>query len=234
LTKLTRCGLIALTAAILAARTVRADVSEYISGPAWQAAVGGNFSSVDFTGLPLGQFVGDAYASQGLRFDFCVAIQSSTWSPNDSRGFLTSVGIVHFDTLQTHVAVEHYGPVRMGLYYQGQHLHTSSISFFPGPGNFSGLVSTVAFDEVRITQPSFDQQHALVDDLHWGTTIQPKCPSDTDGDGWTDIDDLLTVINSWGTCPQPCPSPCAADVTANCLVNIDDLLAVINGWGPCR
>jgi hypothetical protein len=57
---------------------------------------------------------------------------------------------------------------------------------------------------------------------------EPPC-----GDGNTDIDDLLLVINSWGTCPEH--EPCYADITATVgTVDIDDLLAVINGWGSCE
>jgi hypothetical protein len=63
------------------------------------------------------------------------------------------------------------------------------------------------------------------------------CPGDIappggGGDGQVNIDDLLTVINAWGACDDPCP-PCAADLDGNCNVNIDDLLAVINAWGAC-
>jgi hypothetical protein len=56
-----------------------------------------------------------------------------------------------------------------------------------------------------------------------------ECPSDVNGDGVTNVDDLLLVIGSWGICPLPCP----ADVVADGQVNVDDLLAVIGGWGPC-
>lgn len=59
------------------------------------------------------------------------------------------------------------------------------------------------------------------------------CPSDINGDGVTNVSDLLAVINAWGPCAAPCPPTCAADVTQDCVVNVSDLLAVINGWGPC-
>jgi hypothetical protein len=63
------------------------------------------------------------------------------------------------------------------------------------------------------------------------------CPADIaptpSGDGLVNIDDLLAVINGWGSCATPCPPHCVADVTQNCEVNIDDLLVVINAWGAC-
>jgi hypothetical protein len=54
------------------------------------------------------------------------------------------------------------------------------------------------------------------------------CPSDIDNDGDTDVDDLVAVILSWGTCDT-----CAADVNGDFSVNVDDLVGVILGWGPC-
>jgi Dockerin type I domain len=61
------------------------------------------------------------------------------------------------------------------------------------------------------------------------TLVQP-CPADVNGSHSVDIDDLLGVINAWGTCATP---PCPADVNHSGAIDIDDLLAVINGWGPC-
>jgi hypothetical protein len=69
------------------------------------------------------------------------------------------------------------------------------------------------------------------------------CPSDvapdngdgTFGNGLTNIDDLLAIINNFGgTDPNYDPAPDNGDGTfGNGLTNIDDLLAVINGFGPC-
>jgi hypothetical protein len=57
------------------------------------------------------------------------------------------------------------------------------------------------------------------------------------GDGEVDIDDLVTVINSWGSCPSimaVCPADVSPAPSGNNQVDIDDLLTVINAWGPCR
>ena len=62
---------------------------------------------------------------------------------------------------------------------------------------------------------------------------QPTCAlADATGNGVIDVDDLLTVINSWGACDPP-PSECNGDVTGNGVVDVDDLLMVVNNWGPC-
>jgi hypothetical protein len=57
----------------------------------------------------------------------------------------------------------------------------------------------------------------------------PPCPTDTDGNGATDVNDLLAVLGAWG----PCPAPCPADIDASGTVDVADLLAVLGDWGPC-
>jgi hypothetical protein len=66
------------------------------------------------------------------------------------------------------------------------------------------------------------------------------CHGDINGTGAVNIDDLLLVINAWGSCSPP-PATCPADIApwagggqgGNGTVNVDDLLAVINAWGSC-
>lgn len=62
------------------------------------------------------------------------------------------------------------------------------------------------------------------------------CSADINHSGTVNVDDMLSVITSWGPCPLPCPPHCAADVApvgGDCVVNVDDLLMVITHWGPC-
>jgi hypothetical protein len=69
------------------------------------------------------------------------------------------------------------------------------------------------------------------------TYTLPPCTVDVTNDHHVNAQDLLAVINSWGTCPAP-PSSCPSDVSPGLggdgIVNVADLLAVINGWGPCQ
>jgi subtilisin family serine protease len=58
--------------------------------------------------------------------------------------------------------------------------------------------------------------------------IPEPLAGDVDLNGLVNIDDLLAVINSWGTCPIA--APCPADVALSGAVDIDDLLTVINNW----
>ncbi len=56
-------------------------------------------------------------------------------------------------------------------------------------------------------------------------------PADIDGDGVVGITDFLTVLGSWGPCPDPCPPSCAADIDGDCTVGITDFLIVLGAWG---
>ncbi|MBG81431.1 MAG: arylsulfotransferase (ASST) [Phycisphaerae bacterium] len=51
------------------------------------------------------------------------------------------------------------------------------------------------------------------------------CLPDLDGDGLVAVDDLLAVINSWGTG--------AGDVQGDGQTNVDDILQVVDQWGLC-
>jgi hypothetical protein len=61
-----------------------------------------------------------------------------------------------------------------------------------------------------------------------GEPVNP-CPSDIDGSGATDVNDLLAVILDWGTDG----SGNNGDVDGSGLVDVDDILAVILNWGAC-
>jgi hypothetical protein len=58
-----------------------------------------------------------------------------------------------------------------------------------------------------------------------------ECLGDQTCDGIVATDDLLIVVNNWGTCPSS--GPCPGDLTEDGTVDTDDLLIVINGWGIC-
>jgi hypothetical protein len=75
-----------------------------------------------------------------------------------------------------------------------------------------------------------DEEYDLAFDFMESLLITPPDPTDVNCDGAVNVDDLLIVINGWGSCPKGQPT-CPGDVDANGVVNVDDLLAVINGWG---
>jgi hypothetical protein len=67
--------------------------------------------------------------------------------------------------------------------------------------------------------------------LYWnnlGLGGGPACPTDLNGDGSTDVTDVLTLIGQWGAC-----AGCSGDLNSDGVVDVSDLLELIAGWGPC-
>jgi hypothetical protein len=62
------------------------------------------------------------------------------------------------------------------------------------------------------------------------TLIALPHPGDTNGDGVTNVDDLINIILRWGMCPAA-PVFCPCDLTGDGRVDVDDLIAVILEWG---
>jgi len=57
----------------------------------------------------------------------------------------------------------------------------------------------------------------------------PECPSDVNGDGVTNVTDILFLIGRWG---GSCPG--SADTNGDGFLDVLDLLAIIGDWGPCK
>jgi hypothetical protein len=53
------------------------------------------------------------------------------------------------------------------------------------------------------------------------------CPADITGDTVVDVNDLLAVIDQWGSTDSP------ADIYADGIVDVNDLLMVVGNWGGC-
>ncbi len=79
------------------------------------------------------------------------------------------------------------------------------------------------------------KEHAMVDlgiasaaSLQLTVEVVPPTglPGDVSGDGLTNVEDLLAVLEAFGRCPC-----CAADIDQTGVVDVNDLLAVIAGWG---
>ncbi|MEM7229125.1 MAG: NHL repeat-containing protein, partial [Planctomycetota bacterium] len=112
-----------------------------------------------------------------------------------------------------------------------------------GPGN-----GPMQFDGIRQVDIDLDYAmyvteagNARVQIL--APAIELACPTDcvpdngdgTTGNGTTNVDDLLAVINAFGSVGGACDvAPVQPDCSVgNDVINIDDLLAVINAFGPC-
>jgi V8-like Glu-specific endopeptidase len=60
-----------------------------------------------------------------------------------------------------------------------------------------------------------------------GCEPDPTCDSDINGDGITDVSDILALVGAWGS------SDADADVNGDGVVGVADLLMLIDAWGPC-
>ena len=74
--------------------------------------------------------------------------------------------------------------------------------------------------------PASNQQALLMSVLDWVGQSSLPCPSDCNGDGQTDVNDLLAIIEAWG-------SSSGCDVNEDGIIDVVDLLEVVAGWGAC-
>ena len=61
-----------------------------------------------------------------------------------------------------------------------------------------------------------------------GICDEPACSTDLDGNGETDVSDLLEVVGEWGN-----SGSLPADINGDGTVDVADLLLIIENWGPC-
>jgi len=58
----------------------------------------------------------------------------------------------------------------------------------------------------------------------------PSCVNDIDGDGYVNVNDILSLIGNWDICGDGSFRP-VGDVDGSCCVDVSDLLQVIGVWG---
>jgi hypothetical protein len=63
--------------------------------------------------------------------------------------------------------------------------------------------------------------------IGWLGESEPTCPADCNGDGVIDVNDLLSIIDGWGT-----SSGC--DINQDGIIDVIDLLEVVGNWGTCE
>jgi sialidase-1 len=90
------------------------------------------------------------------------------------------------------------------------------------------LYETAGYSRIRLGLFSLNWQSDDAD------TLQDEAPcidcvTDLDGNGVTDVSDLLSIISAWG----PCKS-CDEDLNGSGIVDVTDLLIIIGNWGPCE
>lgn len=167
---LIRCWVV--VAVFLVSSSATADVVAFTNREVWQVAVGGNYSTIDFTGYPDGTVIDNEYVDQGLTFTSLTFTFASAAAVNDDWGLFGPAGVrFTFDSPRNWVAVDYPGGVKFQLFNDGELLYTSEFFQPGGLGNFAGLVSDMSFDEVYIFRPPPFVNEVFIDDLHWGPAI---------------------------------------------------------------
>jgi hypothetical protein len=120
--------------------------------------------------------------------------------------------------------------------------------FYGTPTGINTFAAQATLEEVQIGQVHVDQPSELLTPFFNGEWLDyfvmskdgevlfvsvPKpcdapCPADLNNSGGVDVDDLFTIISSWGPCED-----CPADLNGTGAVEIDDLFTVLGAWGPC-
>jgi len=159
-----------LLAAIGSTRFCAADVVVFDDKLAWEAAVGGDFTTITFTEFPPNTIITDQYAEQG----FVVTPNAVTFGPTagfpqDMYGLGTVLEyfILDFDRELNWIAVDHPGGLNIDLYLDEVLVGYSGYSGGGGVGFFTGVVSDLSFNRVRIS----DLDAFAIDDLHFGPMI---------------------------------------------------------------
>ena len=90
------------------------------------------------------------------------------------------------------------------------------------------LYETANYGRIRLGLFSLPWQSNGTDTLA-GEGPCIACITDIDGDGTTNVIDLLAIIATWGPCKF-----CPEDFNEDGIVDVSDLLLVISNWGLCE
>lgn len=68
-----------------------------------------------------------------------------------------------------------------------------------------------------------------IDDVQiWAVEPADSCPTDLNGDGVTDVADMLLLLANWGACDD-----CVGDLNDDGVVDVADMLLLLAQWGDC-
>ncbi|MCP4839518.1 MAG: hypothetical protein GY894_09195, partial [Planctomycetes bacterium] len=102
--------------------------------------------------------------------------------------------------------------------------------YTPDTENYMAYTAVPCMHE--FTPDGIDRMRATAVNLrtaYLNTNLHHPCPSDTNWDYTTNVDDLLAIIEGYG---QDC-SGCNADVDGDGVIGVGDILSVIAAFGPC-
>lgn len=133
-------------------------VTEYTNNSVWQQAAG-SYTTIDFTGLQQFQLVSTQYSHLGVTF---TDGDNASWGPFPTvfpqddwglRGGANEHIMVELSSPAYVFAAHHPGNIRFQLFWNNKPIYTSSVLGGDGANFFSGLVSSIPFNGVRIWDP---------------------------------------------------------------------------------
>ena len=151
----------------------RADLLEFGDFQEWSDAVGGDFTTIDFTGFPDATFITDQYEDLGVLFldgDDNVFCCDDITYPNDGSGLDGNSAIeLEFTQPMSWIAADFPGGLAFELYFEGELIAESTFFAGGGVGFFAGIISDQPFD--RATLFDWIDGFVFLDDLHFGPPI---------------------------------------------------------------
>ena len=166
-------------AMLMVDRSAYADVIYYPHGTrdAWFEDAGsiGSVETITFTEYPDGLLTNQYESSHGLSVSGTggvFIIDSDIGFPNDGRGMWTGSGdiILDFDRPMTAIAADFHGTFFVEFYNEQGLIESSGFWGPGGPGNFTGFISAIPFNRVRV----FDTDGVFaVDDIHFVAQVIP-------------------------------------------------------------
>lgn len=100
-------------------------------------------------------------------------------------------------------------------------------------GRGSMLMDNIILGTVTTEIPIFGEvtvqlEEIFVDLVMTVDVTDTPCSTDIDGDGETNVNDILLLLAAYGT------SDPASDIDGDGVVGVNDVLQLIAGWGPCN
>jgi hypothetical protein len=99
----------------------------------------------------------------------------------------------------------------------------STLAIPSGPHTLAVIVQ----DETLWVRDEAARAALMTRSLSWNMDVVQPCLGDLDGNGTVAVNDLLAVIDAFGT-----SSP-SGDANGDGIVNTDDILVILSAWGAC-
>jgi hypothetical protein len=113
-----------------------------------------------------------------------------------------------------------------GATIDGQTDPTIDLSALSIPSGLHTL-AVVVVDQTPWVRDEVARSALMTRSLSWQVEVSLPCPGDLDGNGWVTVNDLLAVIDAFGS-----NNP-SGDANGDGTVNTDDILVILSAWGSC-